>query len=91
MKYDGFTSLFALLLMESLHKRIAFLAGNKIIPLSLWAKQNAVKGNVAVNKAQRQTIPAFRLREKWMIPETYRENGQESTTFHGNIKGGGNG
>jgi hypothetical protein len=32
-----------------------------------------VKGGIAVNKAKRQTIPAFRLREKRMISEAYRE------------------
>jgi Fic family protein len=69
MKYDGFTSLFVLLLQESLHKRISLLSGKRIIPLSVWAKQNKVKGNVAANKAKRQTIPAFRMREKWMIDE----------------------
>jgi hypothetical protein len=30
----------------------------------------------AKNKAKRQTIPAFRLREKWMISEAYREKVQ---------------
>jgi Fic family protein len=69
MKSDGFTKLFALLLLETLHKRITILTAKKIIPLSLWATQNAVKLNVAANKAKRQTIPAFRLREKWMIAE----------------------
>lgn len=73
-KFDGFTELFASLLMESLHKRIAYLTGTKIIPLSLWAKNHAVRGNIVLNKAKRQSIPAFRQREKWLIPETYREN-----------------
>ena len=74
MKFDGFTSLFAVLLLEALHKRIALLTAQRIVPLALWAEQNGVKGNVAANKAKRQTIPAFRLREKWVIDETYREN-----------------
>jgi Fic family protein len=74
LKFDGFTSLFALLLIESLHKRITYLTAKRIIPLSLWAEQNGIKGNIAANKAKRQTIPAFRLREKWMISETFREN-----------------
>jgi Fic family protein len=74
MKFDGFSSLFAGLLMEALHKRIALLTARRIVPLALWAEQNGVKGNVAANKAKRQTIPAFRLREKWVIDETYREN-----------------
>lgn len=71
MKADGFTKLFALLLLETLHKRITILTAKKIIPLSLWASQNSVKLNIAANKAKRQTIPAFRLREKWMIAEEY--------------------
>jgi len=71
MKFGGFTELFALLLQETLHKRITILTAKKIIPLSIWASQNAVKPNVAANKAKRQTIHAFRLREKWMIAEEY--------------------
>lgn len=67
MKFGGFTELFALLLQESLHKRITILTAKKIIPLAHWAAQKGVRPNVAANKAKRQTIPAFRLREKWMI------------------------
>ena len=69
MKFGGFTQLFGLLLQEALHKRITMLTAKKIVPLSVWASQNNIKGNVAANKAKRQTIPAFRLREKWMIAE----------------------
>ena len=69
MKYDNFTSLFASLLQESLHKRIALLTAKRIIPLSLWAEKNGIKPSVAANKAKRQTIPAFRMSEKWMIEE----------------------
>jgi Fic family protein len=71
MKYDGFTSLFALLLQESLHKRITLLTARRIIPLSLWAKNNGIKPNIAANKAKRQTIPAFRMNEKWVIDERF--------------------
>jgi Fic family protein len=70
-KYDGFTELFALLLMESLHKRITLLTEPKITLLSRWAKENGVAANVAANKAARQTIPAFRMNEKWMIATGY--------------------
>ena len=66
-RYDGFTELFALLLIESLHKRITLLSSSKIIKLSEWAKQNGVAGNIAANKAARQTIPAFRVGGVWMI------------------------
>ena len=85
MKFGGFTSLFAVLLLESLHKRLTLLTARRIIPLSLWAKQNAVKGNIAANKAKRQTIPAFRLREKWVISESYREDSDIFEFFHGEI------
>lgn len=71
MKFDGFTQLFGLLLQEALHKRITMLTARKVIPLSLWASQHNVKPNIAANKAKRQTIPAFRLREKWMIDAEY--------------------
>jgi Fic family protein len=71
MKFGGFTELFALLLQESLHKRISILTAKKIIPLALWAAQKGIKSNVAANKAKRQTIPAFRMREKWMIAEEF--------------------
>ena len=76
LKFGGFTELFALLLQETLHKRITLLTAKKIIPLSVWASQNNVKANVAANKAKRQTIPAFRLREKWMIAEEYEHTEQ---------------
>lgn len=71
LKFGGFTQLFALLLLESLHKRITILTAQKIIPLSVWASQQGIKPNVAANKAKRQTIPAFRMREKWMITEEF--------------------
>ena len=71
LKSGGFTELFALLLQESLNKRITVLTAKKIIPLSVWAKQSGIKPNVAANKAKRQTIPAFRMREKWMIAEGF--------------------
>jgi len=71
-KYDGFTELFAGLLIESLYKRIALLSAPKIITLSAWAKANNVAGNIAANKAGRGTIPAFRMREKWMIAANFR-------------------
>lgn len=71
-KYDGFTELFALLLLESLHKRITLLKKPRIVTVSQWAKDNGVAGNSAANKAARQTIPAFRMSEKWMIAEDYK-------------------
>jgi len=68
-KHEKFTELFSLLLQESLHKRISILSSKKIIPLSIWANKNKIKVNIALNRAKRQTLPAFRLRGKWMISE----------------------
>ncbi len=70
-KADGFTGLFALLLIESLHKRIATLTSRRIVPLSGWAKTAGLNPTSVLNKAKRQTLPAFRVREKWMIDADY--------------------
>ena len=70
--YDGMTRLLALLLLESLHKRIAPITSRRVVPLTDWARANGVRGTVAANKARRQTIPAFRLRDRWMIATEHR-------------------
>ena len=72
-KFDSFTELFALLLMESLHKRISILTSKKIITLSEWCKRNNKSSPSYLNKAKRQTIPAFRIREKWSISEDFND------------------
>ena len=50
------TRLLALLLQESLHKRIALVTSRRVIPLADWARAAGVRGTVAANKAKRQTI-----------------------------------
>lgn len=70
--HDGMTRLLALLLLESLHKRIALLTARRVVPLADWARAVDVRGNVATNKARRQTIPAFRVRDRWMIAADHR-------------------
>ena len=72
-KYDDFTTLFAGLLIESLYKRIALLSAPNIITVSAWAKAHKIAGNIAANKASRGTIPAFRMRGKWMIAANFTE------------------
>jgi len=72
-KSDDFTELFASLLIESLYKRITLLSAPKVITVSAWAKNCGIAGNIAANKASRGTIPAFRLREKWMIAANFIE------------------
>lgn len=67
------TRLLALLVQESLHKRIGLIEGRRLIALSQWARANGIDASAAANKAKRQTIPAFRVRGRWMIVEEYRE------------------
>ncbi len=54
-------------LAESLHKRIAYLKGLKIITLPEYAKLNKLSGSSLFNLAKRQTIPAFREKGIWKI------------------------
>lgn len=56
-----------LALTESLHKRITYLEGKKIIPLFEYAKQQGKPAPIFLNAARRQTIPAFRERGVWKI------------------------
>jgi len=69
--YKWFTRFFWLLLLESLNKRISVLSAKKIITLNEWAKRNKKNINSYLNKAKRQTIPAFRKGGKWMIAEEF--------------------
>ena len=69
--YKWFSDFFALLLMESLNKRIQTLTSKRIITLNEWAKKNSKNVNSYLNKAKRQTIPAFRKWDKWMISEEF--------------------
>ncbi len=69
--YQWFSKFFGLLLLESLNKRILTLTSKKIITLNEWAKNNGGKVNAYLNKAKRQTIPAFRKNGKWMVAEEF--------------------
>jgi len=57
----------SLALMESLHKRIAYLKGEKIIRLAEYAQEKNESSAIMLNKAKRQTIPAFREKGVWKI------------------------
>jgi len=61
----------ALAIMEALHKRIAYLKGEVIIALSEYIKKNLLSAPKITNAAKRQTIPAFRERGVWKIPESF--------------------
>jgi len=58
-----------LALTESLHKRIAYLQGDKIITLADYAKSQKKSINTLLNAARRQTITAFREKGVWKIGE----------------------
>jgi len=62
----------SLALLESLHKRIAYLESQTIIQLSEYAKIIEEKSSVLLNKAKRQTIPAFREKGVWKIGKEFK-------------------
>lgn len=66
-KYDAGSKLLSVLLAESLHRRITALRARRTITLARWAHDHDLPGNSVTSKAKRQTIPAFRLRDRWMI------------------------
>lgn len=61
----------ALALTESLHKRITYLKGEKIITLSEYAKKHQKSSPALLNAARRQNIPAFREKGVWKIGERF--------------------
>lgn len=62
-------------LMESLHKRIAYLKSETIIPLADYTKKHSLSGPALSNAARRQKIPAFREKGVWKIPENFSTKG----------------
>lgn len=62
--------LIALCLMESLHKRTAYLKGEEIVNLTDYAKDKEKDVHAMINAAHRQTIPAFREKGVWKIGKT---------------------
>lgn len=56
-----------LAVLESLHKRLAYLDGFEIIPLSKYAETKQGSFHTLLNAARRQTIPAFREKGVWKI------------------------
>ncbi len=63
-----------LALMESLHKRIAYLKGETIIKLSEYVRQQAKSAPAIFNAARRQNIPAFREKGVWKIVASFVGN-----------------
>ena len=61
----------SLTLIESLHKRLSYLRGERIIRLSEYIKQNGFSAPAVTNAARRQIIPAFREKGVWKIGEEF--------------------
>ena len=57
-------------LTNSYHKRIAYLEGARIMTLAEYAKENKISHSNLINKANRQTIPAFLEKGVWKIAES---------------------
>ncbi len=66
----------SLALLESLHKRITYLKGENIVRLTDYAENKKLSSKILLNKAKRQTIPAFREKGVWKIGSKfeYKEN-----------------
>ncbi len=54
-------------LTNSYHKRLAYLEGKKIVTLNAYAKTHKLSHANLINKANRQTIPAFLEKGIWKI------------------------
>jgi len=66
-KIDDMNKIVALALTESFHKRLAYLRGEAIVFLPDYARSKGVSLRTLLNKAKRQTIPAFREKGVWKI------------------------
>ena len=64
-------------LMESLHKSITYLKGQKIITLSEYTKIHKLSAPGMINSARRQNIPAFREKGVWKIGEDFIYNSRK--------------
>jgi Fic family protein len=58
-------------LLESFHKRITYLKGEKIMKLAEYAKIHKKTSSSLLNSAKRQNIPAFREKGIWKIGENF--------------------
>lgn len=66
---DGYLmgKIISLAIKESFHKRITYLEHKEIIRLSKYAESVQITPQIVLNKAKRQTIPAFREKGIWKI------------------------
>ena len=71
-KTKAMEKVIALALTESLHKRITYLKGEKIITLSEYTKKHGKSAPALLNASRRQNIPAFREKGVWKIGENFK-------------------
>ena len=64
---EELATILALLVSESLNKRLAHLKSQEIISVSDYARENNLNLRALLNQSRRQTLPAFRVSGKWMI------------------------
>lgn len=64
---NGMEKIVALAVTESLHKRLAYLRGDKIVALADYAREARKTAPSVTNAARRQNIPAFREKGVWKI------------------------
>jgi hypothetical protein len=69
-KASIFEKMILLGLLESFHKRLAYLKKQNIITLAEWVRTKKASPSGTYNAAKRQSIPAFRQNEIWMIGKT---------------------
>jgi Fic family protein len=62
----------ALALLESLHKRLAYLRGETVVELSAVAQTIGKSASTLLNAARRQSIPAWREKGVWKIGKSFR-------------------
>lgn len=55
------------LIKESFHKRITYMQGDEIVPLSDIAKKSSRTLQGITNAAKKQSLPAFRERGRWKV------------------------
>ncbi|MDD4528048.1 MAG: Fic family protein [Candidatus Margulisbacteria bacterium] len=61
-----------LALLESMHKRLAYLKGKRIVTLKKYSVESGEDFNNMLNMAKRQTIKAFREKGVWKIGIEYK-------------------
>ena len=67
--FSKFSDCLYLALTESLHKRLAYLRGSKIVKLTDYARKKKLPPTAVLNSARRQSIPAFRIAGVWEIAD----------------------